>query len=247
MISVVTPAYNAARFIQDTVESVRDQTYQDWEMLIVDDCSSDDTVQVVKDLSGKDPRIRLFALEENVGAAEARNIAFRHAKGQYIAFLDSDDLWVPEKLEKQLRFLQQNNHAFTFTDYECITEDGSEVLYTVHAPAEIGYRRFLRNTTIGTLTVMIDRKKTGDFEMPQIRSSHDMALWLSLMHNGFKAYGLQEVLAKYRQVGTSNTASKWKAAKDVWKVYRNIEKLNWFDAGFNFAGYAVNAILKRMK
>ncbi|MFO8054280.1 MAG: glycosyltransferase family 2 protein, partial [Bacteroidales bacterium] len=210
MISVVTPAYNAARFIQETVKSVQRQTYQDWEMLIVEDCSSDDTVQIVRNLAAEDARIRLFALEENVGAAEARNIAFRHANGQYIAFLDSDDLWLPEKLEKQLRFLQENNYAFTYTDYECITEDGSAVLYTVHAPAEIGYRRFLRNTTIGTLTVMIDREKTGDFEMPQIRSSHDIALWLALMRKGHKAFGLQEVLAQYRQVGTSNTASKWK-------------------------------------
>lgn len=247
MISIITPAYNASRFIGKTIESVQAQSYTNWELLIADDVSQDNTADIVRQYAQTDNRIRLTTLDDNLGAAEARNVIIRKARGKYIAFLDSDDLWRPEKLEKQLGFMEKYKLAFTCTAYECISEDGQKVLYTVKAPGQIGYRRFLRNTAIGTLTVMINREMTGEFEMPDIRSSHDMALWLDIMKRGFKAHGLNENLAQYRLVGDSNTSAKWKAAKDVWKVYRNIERLNWFDAVFYFTGYAVNAILKRIK
>ncbi|MDA3820250.1 MAG: glycosyltransferase family 2 protein [Candidatus Delongbacteria bacterium] len=247
MISIITPAYNASQFISNTIESVIAQTYKDWEMLIVDDCSSDNTMEIVQDYAKRDTRIRLIQNAENTGAAEARNVALRQAKGHYIAFLDSDDMWKPGKLEKQLSFMQGNDYAFTFTGYECVNEKADKVLYNVNAKEAFSYRKFLRNTAIGTLTVMINRDKTGFFEMPRIRSSHDMALWLDIMKRGYKAYGLNECLAQYRLVEGSNTAGKLKAAKDVWRVYRDIEKLNLMYSCFNFTGYAVNAILKRMK
>lgn len=247
MISIITPAYNASRFIAETIKSVQSQTFADWEMLIVDDCSGDDTVKIIRQFSLKDKRIRLIALEQNVGAAEARNIALSKARGSYIAFLDSDDLWYPDKLTKQMDFIRKHDYAFTYTDYECISEDASRILYTVRAPFSIDYSAYLKNTTIGTLTVLINRDKTGPFEMPVIRSSHDMALWLELMRRGYKAYGLAEVLARYRQVEGSNTASKWRAAKDVWKVYRDVEKLDVVSSVWNFVHYAVNAALKRVK
>ena len=245
MISVITPAFNSSRFIVETIRSVQAQTWTDWEMLIVDDSSSDNTVEVVQRVAENDDRIRLTELPKNMGAAEARNVGLRVAQGPYIAFLDSDDLWLPDKLKRQMDFIQEGDYAFTYTDYECVNEDLSKVLYTVHAPPIMAYRAYLRNTTIGTLTVLINRERTGNFEMNPIRSSHDMALWLRLMRHGHRAFGLPEVLAKYRQVDGSNTSSKILAAKDVWHVYRTIEELSLTYSAYCFVHYAMNALLKR--
>jgi teichuronic acid biosynthesis glycosyltransferase TuaG len=215
-------------------------------MIVVDDCSKDDSVSKIQAAAQSDERIKLIALEQNVGAAAARNVALKQAKGRYIAFLDSDDLWHREKLEKQLSFMKAEGHAFTFTTYQPFSEDGETLYSTIQAPTSISYRQYLRNTIIGCLTVIIDRKQTGDFLMPDIRSSHDMALWLLIMKRGFVAYGLEENLASYRLVSTSNTAKKWKAAKEVWAVYREVEKLNPVYSACCFMGYAYNAIKKRL-
>lgn len=247
LVSIITPAHNAARFVGDTIASVLAQTYAEWEMLIVDDCSTDDTVAVVRRLIGCEPRIRLTALTQNVGAAAARNVALRQARGRYIAFLDSDDVWVPQKLERQLAFMRAGGHAFTISSYNVMREDGKPIPgYTIRAPRRLTYRQYLRNTIIGCLTVVIDRQQTGDFLMPDIRSSHDMALWLLIMRRGFRVYGLPEPLATYRLVSSSNTAKKWRAAKDVWRVYRDWEHLSLPHAAFCFCGYALNAMRKRM-
>lgn len=245
LISIITPTYNSKKFINSTIESVKKQTYINWEMLIVDDFSKDNSIEIINRYVEKDNRIRLIPLKKNVGAAEARNIALRQAKGSYIAFLDSDDLWEPYKLEKQLNFIKEKNAAFVYSAYDRITEEG-DYMNTYFVPEKLTYKQFLRNTIIGTLTVLIDKEKTGYFEMPLIRSSHDMALWCIILRKGFKAYGQNKVLAHYREVSTSNTASKWKAAKDVWKVYRMYEKLNVLSASFYFIGYAFNAVKKRL-
>ena len=222
------------------------QTYQTWEMIIVDDCSSDDSAKYIKNLIKNEDRITLIALEKNVGAAQARNKALEVTKGRYIAFLDSDDMWLPEKLEKQLDFMQKKNYAFTFTSYIPMSEDGTEEYSVISVPIEIAYTGYCKNTIIGCLTVMIDKEKTGDFLMPNIKSSHDMALWLLIMKRGFKAYGLNEILAKYRLVATSNTSKKYKAVMDVWKVYREIEKLSLLKSSWYFINYIFNAIKKRI-
>ena len=235
LVSIITPSYNSSAFVAVTINSVIKQTYTNWEMLIVDDCSTDNSVEIIRNYISIDARIILIANDKNVGPAEARNIALRRAKGDYIAFLDSDEL----------EFMQQKEIAFSYTAYERITEDGKYV-NIIKVPKRISYYRFLRNTIIGTLTVMIDKTKTGYFEMPDLRSSHDMALWCNFMKQGFKAYGINEVLASYRIVSNSNTAKKWKAAKDVWNVYRSTEHLNLFFASINFIGYVFNAIKKRM-
>lgn len=142
--------------------------------------------------------------------------------------------------------MKQNSYAFTFSDYYVMEEDGKRTGKIIRTPASLTYHQYLRNTIIGCLTVMIDREQTGDFRMPLIKSSHDMALWLLIMKRGFKAYGLKEALAGYRLVSTSNTAKKWKAAKDVWKVYRRIENLPLIYAAFCFCGYAMHAVIKRI-
>lgn len=246
LVSIIMPSYNAARFIGESINSVLLQTYSNWELLIVDDCSKDNSVEVVRKFANIDKRVVLFSLEKNVGAAAARNVAIEHAQGQYIAFLDSDDVWDEYKLEKQLAFMKQYSYVFTFSNYYIMEENGKKTENIVKVPSSLSYHQYLRNTIIGCLTVIIDRQQTGDFKMPLIKSSHDMALWLLIMKRGFKAYGLKDVLAGYRLVSTSNTAKKWKAAKDVWKVYREIEGLSVLYAAYCFCGYAINAVLKRI-
>ena len=246
LVSIITPSYNSAKFIKECVESVLAQTYTNWEIIIVDDFSQDNSKDKIAVLSEIDSRIKTIFLDENIGAAEARNVAIRKAKGKYIAFLDSDDLWEPQKLEKQLSFMSKNNTAFSYTTYQSISEDGSNDINIIKAPKKMTYYSYLKNTIIGCLTVIIDREKTGYFEVPNIQSSHDMALWLLIMKRGFPAYGLDENLAKYRVVSSSNTANKIKTAQDVWKVYREIEKLSFLDSSWCFFNYVFNAIKKRI-
>ena len=246
LVSIITPSYNSSKFIDDCVKSIFSQTYSNWELLIVDDCSLDNSKDIISGFSNIDERIKPIFLESNVGAAEARNIAIRKAKGRYIAFLDSDDLWDSHKLEKQLSFMMENDIAFSYSTYQFISEDGEKLSNIIIAPEKMTYHSYLKNTIIGCLTVIIDREKTGSFEMPNIRSSHDMALWLLIMKRGFSAYGLNENLARYRVVSSSNTSNKINAAKDVWDVYRKVEKLNILYSVFCFIGYIFNAIKKRL-
>jgi teichuronic acid biosynthesis glycosyltransferase TuaG len=240
------PSFNSSKFIEEAIQSVIAQTFTEWELLITDDCSSDNTVEIIKKYAAHDSRIKLFTLQKNAGAAAARNVSIKNASGRFIAFLDSDDIWLPQKLEKQLAFMSEKKSAFSFSAYNIIRENGEKTGKKINVPAQISYHKYLKNTIIGCLTVMIDREKTGDFRMPLIQSSHDMALWLLVMKRGFTAFGLNEPLASYRIVSNSNTAKKWKAAKNVWRVYRDFEHLSILYSAFCFAGYTVNAILKRI-
>jgi len=246
LVSVITPSYNSSKFIDECINSVISQSYTNWELLIVDDCSDDNSKELLLNLEKRDERIKLTFLDNNIGAAHARNVAIQKAKGKYIAFLDSDDSWDSKKLDKQISFMVQNDIAFSFTSYQSISENGLDIISVIKAPYKMTYNNYLKNTIIGCLTVVIDREKVGDFKMPSIRSSHDMALWLLIMKRGFIAYGFNENLAKYRIVSSSNTSDKWAAAKDVWRVYRNLEKLSFFYSIWCFLNYAFNAIIKRI-
>lgn len=246
LISVITPSYNSKDFIVSTINSVLSQSYKNWELLITDDCSSDNTWDIIKEYSLKDDRIKVFKLAKNSGAPTARNNSLSNAKGKFIAFLDSDDLWLPNKLERQIDFMKSNDYAFSFSSYECINESGENLNHIIEAPQLMTYSKYLKNTIIGCLTVVIDKSKVGYFEMPNIKSSHDMALWLSILKKGFDAHGMNEVLSQYRIVSTSNTANKFKAAKDVWRVYRNIEGLSILRSLWCFSFYVINAIYKRL-
>lgn len=246
LVSIITPCYNSSKFIEECIESVLSQSYLEWEMIIVDDCSLDNSRELITQFAKEDSRINPIFLDVNIGAAEARNIAINKSKGKYIAFLDSDDLWKNNKLEKQLSFMNEKNIAFSFTSYQSISEDGMDKYSIIKAKNQIDYHSYLKNTIIGCLTVIIDKEKTGEFQMPNIRSSHDMALWLLIMKRGFSAYGLKENLAYYRIVSTSNTSKKWKAAMEVWDVYRKVEKLNVVYSFICFVGYVFNALKKRL-
>ena len=246
LVSIITPFYNSSKFIEECVNSVAVQSYSNWELLIVDDFSDDNSKELLLSLEKKDERIKVTFLDNNIGAAKARNVAIRQARGKYIAFLDSDDFWEKNKLEKQIKFMEKKDIAFSFTSYAPISEDGSVSFPAIKAPYKIDYFAYLKNTIIGCLTVVIDKEKVGDFEMPIIKSSHDMALWLLIMKRGFDAYGLNESLAKYRIVSVSNTANKWRAVKDVWVVYRQFENLSFFISLWCFLNYAFNASVKRI-
>ncbi|MGE6630236.1 teichuronic acid biosynthesis protein TuaG [Bacillus sp. NPDC077027] len=246
LVSIITPAYNAERYVTDTVHSVLAQTYTNWELLIADDCSTDGTRALLNKLSKADDRIKVIYLEENGGAAIARNTAIKQAKGRFIAFLDSDDKWKPTKLEKQIKFMLSNGHAFSFTAYDIIAENGTPLQKTVDAPIQLNYSEALKNTIIGCLTVMLDRKQIGEIQMPNIRTRQDLATWLSILKRGFTAYGMSEPLSEYRVVGNSISSNKWKAAQKTWFVYREIEQLHFIKASWCFVHYATNAVKKRL-
>lgn len=246
MVSIIMPSYNASQFIEESIESVLNQTYQDWELLITDDCSKDNSIEIIQSYVTKDSRIKLFSLKCNGGAAKARNKSISEAKGKYIAFLDSDDIWDSSKLEEQIAFMEVNNLPFSFTAYDQMSEEGELLNKVIEVPKDISYHGYLKNTIIGCLTVIINKELVGDFKMPNIKTSQDMATWLLVLKRGYKAYGLNRNLATYRLVGNSNSSKKSKAAKDVWKVYREIEKLSIAYSVICFCGYAFNAIKKRL-
>lgn len=246
-VSIIMPAYNSAEFIAESIQSVIAQTYKDWELIITDDHSSDDTVNIVKSYKAQDERIKLIELNDNGGPAVARNSALNLARNRFVAFLDSDDLWHPQKLELQLNFMKKNDYAFSFTSYQRFSRDGLKKYNIIRAPEKISYGELLKNTIIGTLTVIIDREKVGRFEMDNIRYRQDMALWCEILKRGFYAYGLNKVLASYRVVRKFSIVKKIKGAKGVWKVYRRIEKIGCLKSMYYFIHYATNAFLKRVK
>lgn len=244
-VSIIMPAYNAARFIRESLDSVLAQTYKEWELLVVDDCSSDSTREIVREYVTRDPRVILFELPVNSGPAQARNFALEKATGRYIAFLDSDDLWVPNKIERQLKFMREGRLAFAFTSYRRVSERGCLIGGVVPVEAKFSYKKLLKNTGIACLTVMLDRNLCGEVRMPDVRHE-DYALWLMLLRRGISAYGLKEDLARYRVVTNSVSNRKWRSASWVWNIYRKQEKLNFVFALWCFVNYAVRGQLKRM-
>ena len=213
LVSIITPAYNCSETIKETIESVLNQTYSNWEMLIVDDCSRDDTTQIIEYYTRQDNRISLFRLKSNSGSAVARNTALQLAKGRYVALLDSDDLWKPEKLEHQLHFMKSHNYAFTFTAYDVFRSSCEKKRKIFEAPCEIKYHQYLQNSIIGCLTVMIDREKIPDFHM-ESGYLEDVLTWMYYLRKGFTAYGLNENLASYRVSASSKSGKKLKKTEN---------------------------------
>lgn len=240
LVSIVTPAYKAAAFVGLSIESVLAQDHQEWEMLIVDDKSPDETAAVVQRYAERDARVRLLSQEKNGGAAMARNAALRNARGRFIAFLDSDDLWLPGKLSTQLRFMTERSAALSFTAFRRISQNADVVGRLIEVPPELSYRELLKNTAIATSTVIVDRTKTGDFQMRKTYYD-DFVLWLELAKRGVIAYGLNADLMRYRVVAQSISRNKSNSAKQVWRTYREIEGLNLLASMWCFANYAGRA------
>ena len=248
LVSIVLPVYNCEKFLEETIKTIQNQTYTNWEALFVNDCSKDKSAEIIKEASTKDSRIKLINLKENSGAAIARNTGMEEAKGRYIAFLDSDDLWDNEKLEKQLKFIKEGNYAFTFTSYEFVTEDGTKTGKIVRVPNKINYKQALKNTTIFTSTVIFDAKTLGKelIKMPNVKRGQDSATWWKVLKQIDYAYGIDEVLSFYRRTNESLSANKIKALKRTWNLYRNVENLNVFYSFYNFSWYVFNAIKRRI-
>lgn len=249
LVSIIVPAYNVERYIAETMDCVRGQTYREWELLLVEDCSSDGTAQKIEEYLRRveDERIRLICRPSNQGAAKARNCGLTQARGRYIAYLDADDLWVPEKLEHELAFMKKKNAAFVFTGYEFADEDGRGTGKVVHVPETMNYRQALKNTTIFTTTVMFDTKKIHKslLEMPLIKSE-DTALWWKVLREGYTAYGLDENLVKYRRGGRSLSSNKLEALRRIWNLYRRAEGMGVLHSAWNFCFWAVHAIVRRV-
>jgi teichuronic acid biosynthesis glycosyltransferase TuaG len=237
LVSVLMPLHNAADTLVDSVSSVRAQKYANWELVIVDDASVDGSSQLATDLAAQDERIQVFKLDHNGGAAAARNYALRMAKGRYIAFLDSDDLWDPDKLAVQLAFMKDRNAALSFTAYARMAPSHA-LLETVQVPSVIPYATLLKRNVMGCLTVMYDSEVLGKVDMPDLTRQHDYALWLSLARRCGGAHGLNEVLAIYRVGRGTLSAHKWGAARDIWRVYHECEGLGVVTSLWYFAHYA---------
>lgn len=243
LVSIIMPHFNSAKYVEDSIASVLSQTYTEWELLIVDDFSDPAQYEILSHLVCLDSRARLIRLKENSGAAVARNRGIELAKGRYIAFLDSDDVWLPNKLEEQVGFMQANDIVFSYSAYEKIGEAG-DVLGTVGVPNKVSYTDLLKVCSIGCLTAIYDAQIIGKVYMPIIRKRQDLGLWLRILNKVPCAYATPGILAQYRVRGDSISANKRVAAKYTWRLYRKIEGLGFFIAAYYFFFYAVNGVLR---
>ncbi len=244
-VSIVTPVWNAAVTLAETVASVRAQTFPDWEMLLVDDGSTDGSRALAEGLAAADPRLRVLVQAGNTGAAAARNRAIRAARGRFIAFLDADDLWRPEKLARQVPALQAGQ-PLVFAAYRRIAADGRP-LGIVRSPARVSRAGLLKGNVIGCLTAVYDSAALGRVEMPPLARRQDYALWLELLRRTPHAHGLPEVLADYRVRAGSLSGDKAAAARATWALLREIEGLPRHRAAWYFAHYAVGGVAKRLR
>lgn len=249
MISIVTPVYNAATFIIETIKMVQAQTYTDWELLLVDDGSKDNSIEVIESYLEKHPdgRIHLIKKGVNEGAAITRNRGIQEAKGRYIAFLDADDVWLSHKLQTQIEFMEKNGAGFVFSAYEFGDEEALGTGRIVHVPQTLSYQKALSRTVIFTTTVLIDTNKISkDFiYMPNV-PSEDSATWWQILRAGHTAYGLDQVLAIYRRPAKSLSSNKLKAIQRIWYLYRKVEKLSFVQSAFCFVGWAYRATVRRI-
>lgn len=218
LVSIIMPSYNTAEYISDSIKSIQAQTYESWELIIVDDCSIDNSIEVIQ--SFNEPRIKLLQNERNSGAAISRNYALREATGKWIAFLDSDDTWAPEKLEKQIKFMKENNYAFSFTDYR-ICLNGQWMPYINTGPSVVDKKRMYDYCYFSTITVMYERKKIGLIQIANLRKNNDYAMWLQAIEKS-NAYRLPECLSFYiKHDGSVSSGSKAKLIKWHYKLFRD--------------------------
>lgn len=244
-VSVIMPLYNSSAFMEESVRSVLDQTFADFELILVDDCSTDDTLAVAQELSGNDVRIRVVAQPKNAGACATRNAGISAACGRYIAFLDSDDQWKKEKLAIHLAGIHEKNAVLSYTDYVVIDEHGTVIRQNL-TPQRMTYHDLMKNTVIGCSTVIYDSERLGKRYFPLIRKHEDLALWLSILREIDYAHRCGPPLSLYRVHPGSLSANKLKAAAYTWEIYRRIEGLSLLSAAFYFGHYALSAVRRRL-
>lgn len=244
-VSVIIPVYNASRYIGKAIESALNQTYKNIEIVLVDDCSKDNSRQIIEKYMKEHKNIIYHLQEKNLGAAVARNTALELANGRYVAFLDSDDIWYENKIYKQLNLMKKEEVAICFSAIEMIDENQKQIKGKRNVPNKVDYKFLLKNTIIATSSVVIDRNKTGNFSMPLRRGGQDYATWLKLMRNGIISYGINETLVSYRVTSNSLSSNKFKSIKQVWEIQVHDEKINFLYATFNVIIYIYNALKKR--
>lgn len=248
-VSIVVPVYNAAAYILQTIQNVKQQTYTDWELILVEDRSSDDSRKILEDVqkSNCDSRIRFLLKEQNEGAARARNDGIAIAAGRYLAFLDADDVWKKDKLQREVEFIQKKEAGFVFTSYEFGDEEAEPTGKIVHAPATLTYQKALSRTVIFTSTVLFDLEKIDkqQIKMPLV-PSEDTATWWQILRSGITAYGMDETLVIYRRPKKSLSSNKGQAVKRIWFLYRKVEKLSFIKSSSCFFLWALRATLRRI-
>lgn len=244
LVSIITPTYNCAKFIARTLDSVQAQTYQNWEMIIVDDCSQDNTKEIVEEYMKADPRIKYHLLDVNSGAAVARTTAMKLAQGSYMAFLDSDDIWSPDKLDSQIKWMEEKGYAFSCTAYEQIDEEDNPLGKTIKTIEKTDYNRLLLDCPVGNSTVMYNVETMGKFEVPNIRKRNDDALWLQMLKKEKYIWGMPNVLMKYRIRQNSISSNKLKVIKYHWILYREVEKISILRSVFHICYWCIIKVLK---
>lgn len=247
LISIITPCYNASSVITHTIESVLAQTYHNWEMLIVDDCSADDSAEIIKKYSEKDSRIKYFKTEKASGSPSLpRNIGIENARGKYIAFLDSDDLWLPEKLEKQEAYAEENGYNFLYSDYEKINDEGVRHNRIVRMPGKSSFWDVIESCTIPCLTVFLTKDIIGKTRFKSI-PKEDFIFWLDILKKDVIAYNVGEILALYREQKSSRSSNKFEMIKSQWEILRNVEGVKPFLASYFLMKFIFLGFLKYIK
>ena len=245
-VSIITANYNCESFIAETIKSIQAQSFKDWELIIIDDNSSDKGLDIVQSYMKDDERIILLQNETNLGAAKTRNKGIKIARGRYISFLDSDDLWKEDKLSKQLSFMKSGEISFSYTSYALIDEDNvDQGEFLVRG--KVSYSDLLKTCDIGCLTAMYDTEALDKTEMPDILKRQDYGLWLRLLKKTDYAYAIEEKLAVYRLRKNSISSNKRRAAAYQWKIYRNVEEFSIVKSLYFFIHYAINGFLKYKK
>lgn len=239
-VSIITPVFNAELYVRQCVESVLIQSYENWEMIFCDDCSTDKSVDVIKEFAKKDTRIKLLSCETNSGAGVARNKAIEHAAGRYIAFLDCDDFWHEQKLEKQLKFLKQKDLGIVYSQYFIVEGNSNVPKFKINSPKQVTYNKMLCNDYIGFLTLLYDTEKIDKQYMPEIRRRQDWAYKLQLLKNNGCAQGIQEPLAYYRIGNSSLSSNKLKLVKYNFNIFKNELGYNWITSFFMMINFLVH-------
>lgn len=244
LVSVITPVYNVEKYIDRTLQSVFDQTYKKIEIVLVDDQSTDRSAEIIKKYQESHPEIVYYLQPKNMGAGHARNKALELAKGQYVAFLDADDVWKPKKIEKQLKLLKKRKGAFCFTAIEMIDGNDKIIKGLRKVKPVIDYKFLLSNTMIPTSGVVVDRCLKGDFRMHLRRGGQDYATWLRLLRDGTKAYGINEALVGYRIDGDSLSSNKLKSIQQIWEIQTQDEGISKFATAFHIVKWCWNSVKK---
>lgn len=221
LVSIITPSYNSADFISDTIKSIQEQTYNNWELLITDDCSTDNSTDIINSFIEKDNRIKLYKLDKNSGGGVSRNNSIKEARGRFIAFCDSDDLWTPDKLEKQVKFMIDKDVAFSYGSYILCNEEGVAIGINI-CLSKLTYRRIITDNFIGCLTAIYDTQKIGKVYMPTIRKRQDWGLWINILKKCKVGYGIKQPIGFYRIRKNSVSSNKWSLIKYHAMLYNQI-------------------------